>query len=108
MILEEAIAYYQTVVDAVQDNPVPNFGRWCLNNHIKEVLGWLQDYRALKTENDELKRMLKLAVEDFETAMIEEKCKVCALEPCDYDEICKWRYHDEAMKLLGGSENAEN
>lgn len=48
------------------------------------------------------------AVDDFQTAMLEEKCKVCSLEHCDYDEICKWRHHDEAMKLLGGTENAEN
>lgn len=56
--------------------------------------------RTANTENDELKRMLRLAVEDFETAMLEEKCNVCALEHCDYDEICKWRHHDEAMELL--------
>lgn len=56
----------------------------------------------------DLKRLLRLAVDDLQTAMLEEKCKVCGLEHCDYDEICKWRYHDEAMKLLGGTENAEN
>ena len=56
--------------------------------------------RTANTENDELKRMLRLAVDDFQTAMLEEKCKVCALEHCDYDEICKWRHHDEAMELL--------
>jgi hypothetical protein len=61
--------------------------------------------RTANTENDELKRLLRLAVDDFQTAMLEEKCKVCALEHCDYDEICKWRHHDEAMKLLGGNEN---
>lgn len=61
--------------------------------------------RTANTENDELKRLLRLAVEDFETAMLEEKCKVCALEHRDYDEICKWRHHDEIMNLLGGNEN---
>lgn len=84
------------------------------------LLVYLEDYKQLKedyidldnmlrtanTENDELKRMLRLAVEDFETAMLEEKCKVCALEHCDYDEICKWRHNDEAMKLLGGTDDA--
>lgn len=64
--------------------------------------------KALIDCNNELKRMLKLAVDDFQTAMLEEKCKVCALDHCDYDEICKWRHHDEAMKLLGGAENAGN
>jgi len=61
---------------------------------------------TLEVENGELKRLLRFAVEDFETAMLEEKCKVCALEHCDYDEICKWKHHDEAMELLGGTENA--
>jgi DNA repair exonuclease SbcCD ATPase subunit len=91
----------------------------CKQEH-EQLLEWLEDYKQLKddyadldnrlrtanTENDELKRMLRLAVEDFETAMLEEKCKVCALEHCDYDEICKWRHHDEAMELLGGAANA--
>lgn len=80
----------------------------------RQLAELLEDYKELKadyieldnlirkanTENDELKRLLKLAVDDFETAMLEEKCKVCGLEHCDYDEICKWRHHDEAMKLL--------
>lgn len=64
--------------------------------------------RTANTENDELKLMLRLAVDDFQTAMLEEKCKVCGLEHCDYDEICKWQHQDEAMELLGGTENAEN
>lgn len=65
------------------------------------------EINRLQSENDELKRMLRLAVDDFQTAMLEEKCKVCALEHCDYDEICKWRHHDEAIELLGGAENAD-
>lgn len=63
--------------------------------------------RTANTENDELKRMLRLAVDDFQTAMLEEKCKVCGLEHCDYDEICKWRHHDEDMELLGGTESVD-
>jgi hypothetical protein len=63
---------------------------------------------TLEAENGELKRMLRLAVDDFQNAMLEEKCKVCGLEHCDYDDIYKWRHHDEAMKLLGGAKNAEN
>lgn len=102
MTLEETITYYQKVVDTVPKDRVPNVGRWCLDNHIKEVLVWLQDYRALKTENEELKRMLRLAVIDFQTTMREDKCRVCDLKGCGYDDICAWRYQDEAMKLLGG------
>lgn len=82
---------------------------------IREMKQLKEDYadldnrlRTANTENDELKRMLMLAVEDFETAMLEGDCKVCEWEHCGYGDICKWRHIDEAMKLLGGAENAEN
>lgn len=39
--------------------------------------------RTANTENDELKRMLRLAVDDFQTAMLEEKCKVCGFRTLD-------------------------
>lgn len=116
MTLEEAI---QHLKESLAD-PTHNWGcEECKAEH-EQLLEWLEDYKHLKadyadidsrlrtanTENDELKRLLRLAVEDFETAMLEEKCKVCDLEHCDYDEICKWRHHDEVMKLLGGADNA--
>lgn len=113
MTLEETIAYYQKVVDAVPENPVPNVGRWCPHNHIKEVLWWFQDYRALKTENDELKRLLRLAVDDFEKLANVESCyyPFCG-ERCPFDctggcEEREWKHRDEAMKLLGGTESVD-
>lgn len=69
--------------------------------------------RTANTENDELKRLLRLAVEDLDISMTRNKHIVCKnlnreTNDCDYDDICVWRYQDEAMKLLGGAENAEN
>lgn len=95
----------------------------CKDEH-EQLLGWLEDYKQLKadyieldkqlrtanTENDELKRMLRLAVEDLDIVMTRNKHIVCKnlnreTNDCDYDDPCVWRYQDEAMKLLGGNEN---
>lgn len=61
-------------------------------------------------ENAELKKMLKLAAEAFEhMSSISCKyapCQECIHYPdpnsfCDDDDCFKWRYADEAMKLIG-------
>ncbi|MEE1356225.1 MAG: hypothetical protein UHG68_01525 [Clostridia bacterium] len=119
MTLEEVIRYTKQALEKINpDKRVCTEFRFTVEQ-VALLLVCLEDYKQLKsdyidldhrlrtanTENDELKRMLRLAVDDFQTAMLEEKCKVCDLEHCDYDEICKWRYHDEMMKLLGGNEN---
>ncbi len=49
----------------------------------------------------ELKRMLKLAVEEINTAMSGKTCELCAYEHCNYSAPCTWRHLDEAMKLIG-------
>lgn len=56
----------------------------------------------LEEENAELKRMLKLAVEDIDTAMNGDKCDLCSDERCDFTTPRTWRHLDEAMKLIGG------
>lgn len=56
----------------------------------------------LEEENAELKRMLKLAVEDIDLAMNGDKCELCGDERCDFTTPCVWRHLDEAMKLIGG------
>lgn len=87
-----------------------------------KVLGWLDDYKQLKTdyididkqlriantENDELKRLLRLAVEDIGKLKNCEKYPFCGGCPKESEPLCKWKHHDEAMELLGGTENAEN
>lgn len=121
MKLEEVIKFTKQALEKINpDKRVCTEFRFTVEQ-VALLLVCLEDYKQLKTdyididtqlrnsntENDELKRMLRLAVDDFQTAMLEEKCNVCGLEHCDYDEICKWRHHDEAMELLGGAENAE-
>lgn len=97
----------------------------------EQLLVWLEDYkelRAVNTENEELKRLMRQALESFD--FISDKlipytgsmriCDFAMLRANPYDncfncplsnakhKYCKWRYYDEAMKLLGGTENAEN
>ena len=78
---------------------------------------------VLKEENKELKRLLKLAVEDFERfrclmsstvnkdfceTALEYHCNpydLCNSCPLSGSAKCKWRYADEAMKLIGDEGN---
>lgn len=84
--------------------------------------------RTSNAESGELKRLLRAALESFDFisdklipytgsmrlcdfAMLRanpfDNCFNCPLSNGKY-KYCKWRYYDEAMKLLGGAENAEN
>lgn len=112
----------------------------CKAEH-EQLLEWLEDYKQLKsdyadldmqlrtanTENGELKRMLRLALESFD--FISDKlipytgsmriCDFAMLRANPFDDCfncplsnakhkyCKWRYYDEAMKLLGGTESVD-
>lgn len=67
-----------------------------------------------EVELKESKRLLKAAVEDIYKARQGCNCNICDMpseptERCQYEngEDCqfKWRYADEALKLIGGSEN---
>lgn len=81
-----------------------------LVSDIKIVL--IEENNHLKNENTELKRLLKLAVEDIEK-MSDYLCDNCYDDgwcPCANDDgngnyFCKWKHIDEAMKLIGGNEN---
>lgn len=64
--------------------------------------------KQYESENEELKRMLRLAVEDIGKLKNCEKYPFCGGCPKESEPLCKWKRHDEAMKLLGGAENAEN
>lgn len=95
----------------------------CKAEH-EQLLEWLEDYKQLKadyieldmqlrtanTENDELKRMLRLAVDTMDNGSCSFDCQKCERlnykGGCGYDGGFKWRHHDEAMELLGGTDNA--
>lgn len=62
----------------------------------------------LEEENAELKRMLKIAVEDIDTVMNADRCELCGNERCDKSTPCTWRHLDEAMKLIGEENESSN
>lgn len=56
----------------------------------------------MRKENDELKRLLKRAVEDINEYVdcFESRCDECC---CDHDNHCHWKHEAEALKLIGES-----
>ena len=97
----------------------------CAADH-RQLAEWLMELKDLRAEqNDqyvfihelmselkEAKRLLKLAVEDF-TAIAEVHAAATPILCPQYGKYMKaidvrtrkWRYEDEALKLIGGSES---
>lgn len=96
----------------------------CAAEH-RQLAEWLTeliDSRAVQNEQEifihelmskleEAKRLLKLAVEDIHSR---DYCNGCIYESaegkeqylnCEYHKCFKWRYADEALKLIGDSGN---
>ena len=70
-----------------------------LNNLCSERI---QKIVRLEEENKELKRLLRLAIEDinrFARCVDFRDCKDCCMAFTLYS--CKWKHAEEAMKLLG-------
>ena len=72
---------------------------------LEAEINQLQD--VSDSENDELKRLLKLAVEDIGKLKNCEKYPFCGGCPKESEPLCKWKHRDEAMKLLGGAESVD-
>lgn len=138
MTLDEAILHLkETLADPTHDWGCEE----CKVEH-EQLLEWLEDYNQLKddyieldnrlrtanTENYELKRLLRLALESFDFisdnlipytesvcvcdfAMLRanpfDNCFNCPLSNAKH-KYCKWRYYDEAMKLLDGDANEQD
>lgn len=69
------------------------------------------ELRKAQEQIAEYKRLLKAAVEDLakipcnNDVYIPSSCNACIKQDnCDYSDSFKWRYADEALKLIGGSE----
>lgn len=62
---------------------------------------------ALEYENKELKRLLRLAVRDIGKMKSCEEFPFCAGCPKENEPYCKWKHNDEAMKLIGGTEDVD-
>lgn len=74
---------------------------------VRESFGQISE---LTEENQKLKDMLEVAVEDFDATMQNEKCIVCRNynnNNCDYDDRCIWQHRDEALELIFGKEHED-
>lgn len=105
MVMEVMDLTFEEAIEEIRDHSIlidfrPRKGLEAL----RVIYAALKDYRIIKKENRELKRLLRLAVEDFQN--VEEVCagvSLCGL--CPANNNCKWKRYDEAMKLIGVNEN---
>lgn len=88
-----------------------------LKSYIKGLLKRIADAEnlngELKKENEKLKSMLKLAVNELEASMDRDEydccdtCKHKDEQPCHPSYNCyEWEYKEQALKLIGGDDNA--
>ena len=106
MTIDEAIKHSEEVAERYEkmedshDDKLKQECLQCAADH-RQLAEWL-------TELKEAKRLLRLAIEDINAA---EACDTCEYYPvinsdmCQRDDCYKWRYADEALKLIGGNEN---
>lgn len=83
-------------------------------SNMKEALALIREYKAENEAQEKLiadyKRLLKSAtnvLNMFIPCDEDYNCSECIRQrqSCNYDDSFKWRYLDEALKLIGGSEN---
>ena len=117
MTIDEAIKERQKVIEVQEKLRKGNIETSNDKDLLKTAVGTLENvmpkYRRLSEENQkqkeqiaEYKRLLKAAVEDMSE---ENFCvKVCKRDnfACRVSDTCdfKWRYADEALKLIGEDE----
>lgn len=67
--------------------------------------------KKLKNKNSELKRLLRLAIDDLnivKTHLSDYHCELTDCDACPYTPTllgCKWKHYSDAMKLIGGDKN---
>ena len=91
------IAHYDDELYQAIKRAIINNGRAVLTN---------MDNLDLQDENRELKKLLTIAMADLAEA---EDCACCIFDSRQCPSVTgdctfKWKYHDEAMKLIGGEE----
>ena len=107
MTIDEAIANYQGISNYLQRYYDPDAE---VKLHITngKCIEWFTEVAERLTELKEANRLLKVAVDDIART---ESCFLCKYydkhnESCQTTDDCfVWRYADEALKLIGGSEN---
>lgn len=82
----------------------------CMKLHYEhqQLADWLTELKELREQNIELKSTLNAALKDIHGKNIFEvmnACKLCAIKFQQLCDIFPWQYANEALKLIGGSEN---
>ena len=128
MTLDEAIKVCEDNATKIGGNPQSDYHAACY----KQVAEWLTELKQWRrvygicpsyemcipecregynAQIAEYKRLLRIAVDDITHRDYCHRCKyenVTGKEQylnCKYHRCYKWRYADEALKLVGGSEN---
>lgn len=108
MTLDEAIKHCEEVVARYEKQAANSMSKEgkeyncsCASDH-RQLAEWLRELK-------EAKRLLRLAVDEFKKLEDDRECRFNFLcEKCPlYNEgenYCKWRYADEAEKLLKGGD----
>lgn len=125
---EEVVARYEKQAANSMSKEGKEYNCSCAAEH-RQLAEWLTELKNLREENKvlisecdrlikekgellkkseqiaEYKRLLKAAVEDMNDNNIcfdINACNVCANNKCISCDTFKWRYLDEALKLIGG------
>ncbi|MGN0630958.1 MAG: hypothetical protein ACI4JN_06480 [Ruminococcus sp.] len=123
-LIEDMMPTAQKIADAEQEMRKARRFYEAARERYREVYDVkLSEISLCEREIQELKRLLKLAVEDFErfrclmsSKVNEDFCEtaleyhcnpydLCNSCPLSGSAKCKWKHADEAMKLIGGEEN---
>lgn len=109
MTLEEAIRHCEEVAARYEASPITYRNcQGCAADH-RQLAEWLMELK-------EAKRLLKAAVEDMYNSVNDVHCKYCSKWhtdqcrktshlDCYVENKFKWRYADEAEKLIGDESN---
>ena len=104
MTIDEAIKHCKEEAEKYMEYGIETECYQCGKEH-EQLVDWL-------TELKEATRLLKLTLEDLaeipcnNDVYIPSSCNVCIKQGnCGYSDSFKWRYADEALKLIGGEQN---
>lgn len=118
---EESRAEYFTKLIEAHKKALEMVEKFCPDEKIKqkrcseqnEIIQYINDAQQALKKNEELKRLLKLAIEDIDNCSFcsmcanhndENKCRKCKAITLD---MFKWKHGDEAEKLLKSETLAE-
>lgn len=113
LIYEENRAKYFTNLIETHKKALEMVEKFCPDEKIKqerrseqsEIIQYITDAQQALKQNEELKRLLKLAIADFER--VTRMCEGVQCDSCPHNylrnyscDCCEWQYKDDAEKLL--------